>query len=90
MYGLVLLGKDNREILVLTAYNIPHKAPAGDDTQHAQPTSMYLYDNIDNPNLRKLSIRDLVVIIEDALQIDQKIILMCDFNETNREYQKKW
>ena len=34
--GFVLLGKDNREILVLTAYNVPQETPAGDDTLHAQ------------------------------------------------------
>ena len=33
--GFVLLGKDSREILVLTAYNVPQEAPAGDDTLHA-------------------------------------------------------
>ena len=34
--GFVLLGKDNREILILTAYNVPQDTPAGDDTLHAQ------------------------------------------------------
>ena len=33
--GFALLGKDNREIIVLTAYNVPQETPAGDDTLHA-------------------------------------------------------
>ena len=40
--GFVLLGKDNREILVLTAYNVPQETPTGDDTLHAQQISLYL------------------------------------------------
>ena len=42
--GFVLLGKDNRYIFVLTAYNVPQETPAGDDTLHAQQTSLYLLD----------------------------------------------
>ena len=34
--GFVLLGKDNREIIVLTVYNVPQDTPARNDTLHAQ------------------------------------------------------
>ena len=48
--GFVLLGKNNREILVLTAYNVPQETLAGDDTLHAKQTSLYLLDGKVNPN----------------------------------------
>ena len=51
--GFVLLGKDNREILVLTAYNVPQDTPVGDETLHAQQTSMYLLDREVDPHPRK-------------------------------------
>ena len=51
--GFVLLGKDNREILVRTAYNVPKDTPAGNNTLHAQQTSLYLLDGEVDPNPRK-------------------------------------
>ena len=83
--GFVLLGKDNREILVLTAYNVPQETPAGDDTLHAQQTSQYLLDKVENPNPRKLFIKDLLAFIEDIVRADQDIILTGEFNETSGE-----
>ena len=68
-------------MVVLTAYNVPQETPTGDDTLHAQQTSLYLLDDKVNPNPRKLFIRNLVLIIEDAVQADQDIILMGDINE---------
>ena len=79
--GFVLLGKDNREILVLTAYNVPQDTPAGDDTLHAQQTSLYLLDGEVDPNPRKNFIRDLLTVITTAKEEHQDIILMGDFNE---------
>ena len=79
--GFVLLGKDNREILVLTAYNVPQDTPAGDDTLHAQPTSLYLLDGEVDPNPRKNFILDLLTVITKAKEEKQDIILMGDFNE---------
>ena len=76
------MGKDNREILILTAYNVPQDTPAGDDTLHAQQTSQYLIDKIDNPNPRKLFIKYLLTLIKTAVNDNQDIILMGDFNET--------
>ena len=64
--GFVLLGKDNREILVLTAYNIPQDTPAEDDTLHAQQISLYLLDGEVDPNPRKNFIRDLLTVITTA------------------------
>ena len=56
----VLLGKDNREIIVLTAYNVPQITPAGDDTLYAQQISLYLIDTKVDPHPRKLFIQDLL------------------------------
>ena len=77
----MLLGKDNREILVLTAYNVPQETPAGDDTLHAQQTSLYLLDGEVEPNPRKIFIRNLLTLITTAKEDDQDIILLGDFNE---------
>ena len=79
--GFALLGKDNREIIVLTAYNVPQETPAGDDTLHAQQTSLYLLDGKVDPNPRKNFIRDLLTVITTAKEEQQDIILMGDFNE---------
>ena len=78
---VLLLGKDNREILVLTAYNVPQDTPVGDDTLHAQQTSLYLLDGEVNPNPRKIFIRDLLTLITTAKEDNQDILLMGDFNE---------
>ena len=74
--GFVLLGKDNREILVLTAYNVPQDTPAGDDTLHVQQTALYLLDGKLEPNPRKNFIRDLLTLITIATEDNQDIILM--------------
>ena len=76
------MGKDNREILILTAYNVPQDTPVGDDTLHAQQTSQYLIDKIYNPHPRKLFIKDLLTLIKEAVKDNQDIIIMGDFNET--------
>ena len=83
--GFVSLGKVNKEILALTAYNIPQETPHGDDILHVQQTSLYLLDKVENPNTRKLFTQDLLALIEDAIQADQDIILMGDFSETISE-----
>ena len=79
--GYVLLGKDNRKILVITAYNVPQETSAGDDALHAQQTSLYLLDEEVDQNLRKLFIRDLHTLVTTATAEDQDIILMGDFNK---------
>ena len=79
--GFVLLGKDNRETLVLTAYNVLQETPAGDHTLHAQQTPLHLLDGEVNPNPRKLFIRDLLTVITTATKENQDIMLMGEFNE---------
>ena len=79
--GFVLLGKDNREILVLTAYNVPQDTPAGDNTLHAQQTSIYLLDGEVDPHPRKNFVLDLLKLLTTAKEEDQDIILLKDFNE---------
>ena len=58
--GFVLLGKNNREILVLTSYNVPQETPVGDSTLHAQQTSLYLLDEEVDPNPKKIFILFLI------------------------------
>ena len=79
--GFALLGKDNREIIVLTAYNVPLETPAGDDTLHAQQTLLYLLDGEVDPKPRKNSIRDLHTQVKATKENNQDLILMGDFNE---------
>lgn len=78
----MLLGKDNREVLTLTAYNVPQKIPAEINTLHAQQTSLYLLDREVDSNLRKLFIRDFPKIITTTTKENQDIILTGDFKET--------
>ena len=66
----------------MTAYNVPQVTPAADDTLHAQQISQYLLDEVENPNPRKLFLKDLLALIEAVVQADQDITLMEDFNET--------
>ena len=80
--GFVSLGKDNREILVLTAYDVPQDTPAGDDTLYAQQTAMYFLGGVVDPNLRKNFICNLETPITKAEDDNQDIILIGDSNET--------
>ena len=77
----MLLGKDNREILVLIAYNIPQETPTGDDTLHTPLIFLYLLDDKDNSNPRKLFIRDLFLVIKETTKENQDIILLEDFTK---------
>ena len=83
-YGFVLLEKDKREVILLTAYNVRQKTPAGDNTLHAQQTSLYLLDREVDPNLRKLFICELFNIITTTTTTtttkeNQNIILITVF-----------
>lgn len=71
-----LLGKENRKILVLTAYNVLEETPAGNDRLYAQKTSLYLLDKEVNPNPRKLFIGYLFKVIKIVTSNNQSIILM--------------
>ena len=66
---------------MLTAYNVPQDTPAGDNTLHAQQTSLYLLDGEVDTNPRNLFIWDLHTLITTAIEENQDIILMGDFNE---------
>ena len=86
--GFVLLGKDNREIIILMAYNVQQDTPTRDDTLHVQQTSLYLLDGEVNPNLRRNFICDLLEIVTEAKDHNQDIILIGDFNEVVGDDQK--
>ena len=77
--------KDNREIIVMIAYNVPQITPAGDNTLYNQQMSLYLIDGKVDPHPRKLFICNLLKVIENATTANQDIILMGDFNETIRD-----
>ena len=86
--GVRLEGRDDRKILILTAYNVPQDISQGDDTLHSQQTSMYMLDGIDNPNPRKLFVEGLIKVIEQAVRNNDDIILTGDFNEVIGEDSK--
>ena len=81
--GHTLLGRDNKEILILTAYNVSQvvNAKVGDDTLFNQQIALYKLQNIRDPDPRKLFIVDLVRLVRQAREEDKDIILTGDFNE---------
>ena len=81
--GYTLIGRDNKEIMVLTAYNVSqHKnAKVGDDTLYSQQTALYKLKNIREPDPKKLFIEDLTTLVKKARKEDKDIILTGDFNE---------
>ena len=85
----ILLRKDNKEILVLTVYNAPQETPAGNNTLHAQQTSLYLLDGEADPNPRKLFICNLLTVITTATKENQDINLIGDINEVIGDDPKK-
>ena len=74
-------------MIILSAYNVPQDTPAGDDTLHAQQTSLYLLDGEVDPNPRKNFICDLFALVTEAKENNQDIILMGDFNEEDTKLQ---
>ena len=81
--GFTLIGKDNKEILILTAYNVSQavNAKVGEDTLFNQQIALYKLQNIREPDPKKLFITDLVKVITQAREQDKDIILTGDFNE---------
>ena len=81
--GFSILGRDNREILILTAYNVSQfvNAKVGDDTLFNQQIALYKLKNIRDPDPKKLFISDLVEVMKKARREDKDIILTGDFNE---------
>jgi hypothetical protein len=58
--GFSLIGRDNRKILILTAYNVSQfvNAKVGDDTLFNQQIALYKLNNIRDPDPMKLFITD--------------------------------
>ena len=81
--GYTLIGKDNKEILILTAYNVSQvvNAKVGDDTLFNQQIALYKLNNIREPDPKKIFITDLVEVVKKARAEDKDIILTGDFNE---------
>jgi hypothetical protein len=81
--GYRLIGRDNKEILILTAYNVSQvvNAKVGDDTLFNQQIALYKLKNIREPDPKKIFISDLIALVTKARAEDKDIILTGDFNE---------
>jgi hypothetical protein len=81
--GYTLIGKDTKEIMVLTAYNVSQykNAKVGEDTHFNQQIALYKLDNIREPDPKRIFIEDLTTMIKKARKEDKDIILTGDFNE---------
>ncbi|OEU11118.1 hypothetical protein FRACYDRAFT_246229 [Fragilariopsis cylindrus CCMP1102] len=81
--GYTLIGKDTKEIMVLTAYNVSQykNAKVGEDTLFNQQTALYKLNNIREPDPKQLFIDDLTALVKQARLEDKDIILTGDFNE---------
>jgi hypothetical protein len=62
--GYTLIGRDTKEIMILTAYNVSQykNAKVGKDTLFNQQIALYKLNNIRNPNLKKIFINRIPVI----------------------------
>jgi hypothetical protein len=81
--GYTLIGRDNKEIMVLTAYNVSQykNAKVGEDTLFNQQTALYKLNNIREPDPKKIFINDLAELVRKTRKEDKDIILTGDFNE---------
>jgi hypothetical protein len=81
--GCTLIGRDNKEIMILTAYNVSQykNAKVGEDTLFNQQTALYKLNDIREPDPKKIFITDLTEIVRKARKEDKDIILTGDFNE---------
>jgi hypothetical protein len=81
--GYTLIGRDTKEIMVLTAYNVSQRknAKVGEDTLFNQQIALYKLQNIRDPDPKKLFIDDLTALVKKARMEDKDIILTGDFNE---------
>ena len=57
--GFLLKGCDKRKILIMTAYQVPQRAPPGDTTLYAQQDALYRMNGIQEPKIRQQFIIDL-------------------------------
>ncbi|OEU09351.1 hypothetical protein FRACYDRAFT_248200 [Fragilariopsis cylindrus CCMP1102] len=81
--GYTLIGRDNKEIMVITAYNVSQykNANVGEDTLFNQQIALYKLKNIRDPDPKKIFIEDLTTLVKKARSEDKDIILTGDFNE---------
>jgi hypothetical protein len=81
--GYTLIGRDNKEIMVLTAYNVSQykNAKVGEDTLFNQQIALYKMNNIREPDPKQIFINDLKELVIKARREDKDIILTGDFNE---------
>jgi hypothetical protein len=78
-----IIGKDNKEIMVITVYNVLQQknAKVGEDTLLNQQIALYKLNNIRDPDPKKIFITDLKELVTKARKEDKDIILTGDFNE---------
>jgi hypothetical protein len=81
--GYTIIGRDNKEIMVLTAYNVSQyrNAKVGEDTLFNQQIALYKLNNIREPDPKKIFINDLAELVRKTRKEDKDIILTGDFNE---------
>jgi hypothetical protein len=81
--GYTLIGRDTKEIMIITAYNVTQykNAKVGEDTLFNQQVALYKLNNIREPDPRKIFIEDLTELVKKARKEDKDIILTGDFNE---------
>ena len=81
--GYTLLGRDKKEIMILTAYNVSQykNAKVGEDTLFNQQIALYKLKNIREPDPKQIFIDDLTTLVKKARNEDKDIILTGDFNE---------
>jgi hypothetical protein len=81
--GYTLIGRDTKELMILTAYNVSQykNAKVGDDTLFNQQTALYKLRNIRDLDPKKILIEELAILVKKARKEDKDIILTGDFNE---------
>jgi hypothetical protein len=81
--GYTLIGRDTKEIIIITAYNVSQykNAKVGDDTLFNQQIALYKLHNIRDPDPKKIFIEDLSAMVKKARKDDKDIILTGDFNK---------
>jgi hypothetical protein len=81
--GYTIIGRDNKEIMILTAYNVSQykNAKVGEDTLFNQQVALYKLNDVREPDPKKIFINDLKEMVMKARKEDKDIILTGDFNE---------
>ena len=88
--GYSLAGRDGREILVLTVYNVSQDIAAGENTLYSQQKAQYLREYNDNGitsdreayiDPKKRFVKDLRNLLQKAANRQSDIILTGDFND---------